>query len=136
MKYKDVVKDYKYVTDAINKCSDEHIHTICEKMNMDSFPINIQSLSDSDLIVGTRIYAGEHHEDESGLRWHIYRITHIRSGAVFFKRDNEKMERFFALHCIARNWMFPMKAIVYSTSKVKIEPKCECPLVKIIVREL
>lgn len=134
MRYKDVIKDYKHVTDSINKLPDEHIRKICDKLDMDSFPVNIEPVSNEDIKVGNRIYAAEYDNDGGGKSWHIYRITHIRSGIVFFKRDNEKKEDFFDFGCIAREWMFPIKAIIYSTPKAKIAARCKCPLVKIVVK--
>lgn len=127
MEYKDSIKDYSNYTNIIKNLSDSQAQILLNHWNRDAFHIPIESLKDSDIVPGIKIYAGE----SEGIRmtWHIYKITYIRSGVVFYKRDNSKREQFFTLGCIAQRWMFPTKVYFGNHSGIKMQAYCECPLV-------
>lgn len=127
MEYRDSIKDYSNYTNIIKNLSDKQTKILLNYWNRDAFPIPIEPLKNIDIVPGIKIYAGEN--EGPRMTWHVYKITYIRSGVVFYKRDNSKQEQFFTLGCIAQRWMFPTKIYLGDHDGIKMQVYCDCPLV-------
>ena len=134
MEFKELITDYSKHVESVNNLSEEQFNNIRDKLNLEKLPIYIKPVSDSDLQPGIKIYVGENNPRNFSEKktWHIYNITYVRSGVVFYTRDNNKKENYFIIDCTARKWMFPMKVNIGNNSNERIEIVCDCPKVKLI----
>lgn len=134
MEFKELIADYSNQAKAVNNLSEEQFNNIKSRFDIRKFPIHIRPVDDSDLQPGIKIYAGENNPRNflEKKTWHVYNITYVRSGVVFYTRDNNKKENYFIIDCTARRWMFPMKVNIGNNSNERIEIVCDCPKVKLI----
>lgn len=93
-RYRDIAKNFTLSDDFIGLLSNQGVLTI-------------PHLIDSDIAEGVRFYCGEH--VNGTLEWHIYKVTYIRSGVVFYKRDFSQKEDFFVLGSVSMMWMYPIE---------------------------
>lgn len=136
MEFTELEKDYSAQASSINELSEEKYNAICKCLDFNKMPIFIKPLEDSDFEVGKKIYVGENNPKNimEKMTWHVYKITYIRSGAVFYTRDNGRKEYYFDMDCLARRWMFPMKINIGNNSMKRINIECKCPLVTTVVK--
>lgn len=131
MEFKDLIKDYSKTAHNIDILSPEKKERLLECFEMDSFPVIIDPLEDKDFIPGVKIYVKEFNPSLlSPDPWCIYNITYVRSGVVFYKKENSTKEDYFPIDSIFRKWMFPTKVNIGKVSDKRIHIKCTCPLVQ------